>query len=624
MKLTKIMFVFAIISISYLEALMPNDSYNLNLPVSDYLKMQSVFDSVSAKIENKKFAEAEKISKKYEQQFPEMALGFFLEFYVGVESKNLSLIEKSLPQLSTKYFFVNYYYSYFQQVADKNEDKEFQLELTKLINPFCEKRIEFLEGKVADGTNLKKIYQELSYLYLLKNNRRKVYEILKNLLPLDYHFVQTFQANYLQNSEQAKQLLEDFKAKMKNWDGSNAQKIAGLMILSSTIKYYCATLPFSDIENWDDYVQSFVPKILKIRTRMEYYELLEKIVGKIGDNHTFVRFPADIESGYSTTGLEIVLIYDKYYVSAVNNKDLKSRIAVGDEIVKIDDIPVKLFIDAEKDNFPFVKYYYAKPKLAAQTALTPHLLDGKKNTKIKVEFQKPNKTKYSVSLRRNYVKKNTENSENITVKTLTDSIYYIAIRKFEGGDVYREFLSKIKDLDSTKVKGIIFDIRENRGGNSGFGDQIFSHLITSPVKNYIFNGASVYFPFEESYLGIGNVISDRPGREISPADSLIFTCPIAVLISPKTGSAAEDFAFLFKYYKRGKLIGLPTSGGTGNPYNVLLPGGGSLRICLNTDLYFFQTGIQPDVYLERSLSDLTENRDLQLEKAIEFLRKEIK
>ena len=83
MKLRKIMFVFAIISISYLEALILNDSYNLNLPVSDYLKMQSVFDSVSAKTESKKFAEAEKISQKYEQQFPEMAFGYFLDFYIG-------------------------------------------------------------------------------------------------------------------------------------------------------------------------------------------------------------------------------------------------------------------------------------------------------------------------------------------------------------------------------------------------------------------------------------------------------------------------------------------------------------------------------------------------------------
>ena len=625
MKRKKIIFLFfVLIFVVNLEALMPNDSYNLNLSVSNYLKMQSVFDSVSAKIESKKFTEAEEISKRYEQQFPEMALGFFLEFYVGVESKNLSLIEKSLTQLSGKYFSVNYYYSYFQEISRDIDDKEFQLELTRLVNGFCDKRIEFLETKAKKKVNLKKIYKELSYLYFLKNNQERVYENLQKLINSDYQFVREFQTRHFKNNQKIKELVADYEKNMRVWNGTSAQKITGLFKLSSSIKSYCATLPFSSIPDWDLYVESFIPRILKARTKKDYYEILAKIVGKIGDNHTAIRFPDDIENSYAKCGLEIVYLQGKYVVSSIESEELKKIVSPGDEIVKIDDIPVKLFIDAEKDNFPFVKYYYSEPEIAAKTMLANHLLDGKKKTKIKVELKKANQNKYTVSLRRNYSKKNIDNRESIIMKALPDSIYYFEIKKFWGADIYREFLSKIKNIHPAEVKGIIFDIRENRGGNSGFGDKIFSHLINKPVKNYIYNFSPVFFPFDEVRAGIGCLSSDVSGKEILPADSLIFNCPVAVLISPKTSSAAEDFAFLFKYYKRGKLIGLPTSGGTGNPLNVLLPGGGSLRICLNTDLYFFKTGIQPDVFLDKTIADLVKNRDSQLEKALELIKKERK
>ncbi len=109
---------------------------------------------------------------------------------------------------------------------------------------------------------------------------------------------------------------------------------------------------------------------------------------------------------------------------------------------------------------------------------------------------------------------------------------------------------------------------------------------------------------------------------LSPAKDLKIKCPVAVLTSPWTGSAAEGFVFLFKYYKRGKIVGLPTSGSTGNPLFTLLKGGGFLRVNLNISMFFTCKGIEPDIYVENTISDLIKGSDSQLNNAIEYLKNE--
>jgi len=70
--------------------------------------------------------------------------------------------------------------------------------------------------------------------------------------------------------------------------------------------------------------------------------------------------------------------------------------------------------------------------------------------------------------------------------------------------------------------------------------------------------------------------------------------------SAHTFSAAEDFAVVFDAMKRGKIVGEPTGGSTGQPLSFSLPGGGSARVCTKHDRYpdrkeFVGVGIHPNV-----------------------------
>ena len=109
------------------------------------------------------------------------------------------------------------------------------------------------------------------------------------------------------------------------------------------------------------------------------------------------------------------------------------------------------------------------------------------------------------------------------------------------------------------------------------------------------------------------------GASIEPADGPRFRCPVVLLVSELTASAAEDFVCLFRNEGRALLVGRPTAGGTGNGHYVDLPGGGMLRVGLNVSLAYSWRGLKPDVGLEPSPADLAAGRDAELARALELL-----
>jgi len=76
--------------------------------------------------------------------------------------------------------------------------------------------------------------------------------------------------------------------------------------------------------------------------------------------------------------------------------------------------------------------------------------------------------------------------------------------------------------------------------------------------------------------------------------------------------------------KRGRIVGEPTGGSTGQPLSIALPGGGSFRICTKHDRYpdgkeFVGVGVQPQVVVHPSIEDFRAGRDTVLEAALKLL-----
>ena len=96
-----------------------------------------------------------------------------------------------------------------------------------------------------------------------------------------------------------------------------------------------------------------------------------------------------------------------------------------------------------------------------------------------------------------------------------------------------------------------------------------------------------------------------------------------LLVNSSTFSAAEDFTVLFRNAGRGKIIGTPTGGSTGNPISIDLGWGYSGRICtrherLADGTEFIGIGIQPDIVVEETESVIT-GKDNVIEEALKLL-----
>lgn len=78
---------------------------------------------------------------------------------------------------------------------------------------------------------------------------------------------------------------------------------------------------------------------------------------------------------------------------------------------------------------------------------------------------------------------------------------------------------------------------------------------------------------------------ELPASDLQPRDGPRFLGPIVLLIGPATFSAAEDFLVAWKNSDRGKIIGEPSAGSTGQPLFFQLPGGRSACVCTKRDTF---------------------------------------
>jgi len=99
---------------------------------------------------------------------------------------------------------------------------------------------------------------------------------------------------------------------------------------------------------------------------------------------------------------------------------------------------------------------------------------------------------------------------------------------------------------------------------------------------------------------------------------------LVVLVNEGSASAAEIFAGAIKDKKRGKLVGEKTFG-KGSVQDVIdFPGGSGLHVTIAKWLtpdgnFIHEVGITPDFVVPMNAEDVKNERDPQLEKALELL-----
>ena len=184
-------------------------------------------------------------------------------------------------------------------------------------------------------------------------------------------------------------------------------------------------------------------------------------------------------------------------------------------------------------------------------------------------------------------------------------IGYIRIPNF-AGDSESNIMQAIDNLEEgAPLDGLILDVRHNPGGNSDAALGIFT---------------------EGQFGRIGKL------REDSTLTNWIIrgpaewneTTPVAVLTDGASASAAEYFATGMQQSDRATLVGMPTAGNTEGITGFNVPGGGVIRLAVQTLILpdgstFEDVGVQPDVRQPLGMWGLHQRPDIQLQTAYEVL-----
>ena len=230
-------------------------------------------------------------------------------------------------------------------------------------------------------------------------------------------------------------------------------------------------------------------------------------------------------------------------------------------------------------------------------------IKGEEGTKVKIKVRRGEETiDFEIERKKIVI-------SHIKARVLENNIGYIDIKDFDGGTA-EEFKTKYDELSKKGIKSLIIDIRSNGGGIVDESLNILDMLLEKDTTLLI----AVNKKQEEE------VTKAKKKQEID--------IPVIVLTNQYSASASEILAGALKDNGRAKIVGTKTYGkGVIQTLRTLTDGSG---LKTTTEEYYTpnrnkinKIGIKPDyeVNLPDDISELTDENDTQLKKAIELLKK---
>ncbi len=408
---------------------------------------------------------------------------------------------------------------------------------------------------------------------------------------------------------------------------SEDAKVAGLSKFWSEVKFNFANFDLVPDLDWDALYLEYLPKVRATKSTLEYYRVLTELCARLNDGHTNIYEPDELDDQlYAKPAVGIRLIEGRVILRLVFDPALVADgVTPGLEILAVDGLPVKEY--AAKFVAPYL--CVSTPQDRESRLYSATLLNGPVNKPVELTLRDASGKEFKKTLPRLAIKARNAlapKTPSTEFKVLPGNIGYIALNQFENESVVKEFEAAFDEI--AKTDALIIDIRNNGGGNSGNGGRILAYLTDQKFLTTSSWRTRQYRPAFRAWGTMEEWYDAGPGRFGVDAPKH-YLKPVVVLLSPRTFSAAEDFAIAFDVLKRGKMMGEPTGGSTGQPLFFKMPGGGGARVCAKRDRYpdgreFVGVGIKPDIPVAQTFADFRAGRDTVLEAAADELRKTAK
>jgi carboxyl-terminal processing protease len=346
-------------------------------------------------------------------------------------------------------------------------------------------------------------------------------------------------------------------------------------------------------------------------TQKEFYAILRQMVGELNDSHTRIYSPEEKfdwnKPRVVSIGLTVREIENQLIVTAVQDDSLAAQAGIkpGDLITKIDNIPAEV-VFAQK-----LKIQNGSSTLgAARLRAVATLFEGEVSSLVNVNWRNEKGKENSVSLKREW----REIKGNFKVKQAGK----IAIISFDifSTETTREF-SRVAQTNLRQAKGIVIDLRSNRGGTAESMTDVASAFLPQNTK---FGN----FTDRRGQVAIESVTSSTAFSVIGSIVAL--KQPVVILTGTATASAAEIFTAALKENKRAVIVGGNTCGCVlAVKRRHPLPDGGVLEISeldyrTEKGVRLEGKGIAPDEPVQPTIADIRQNRDRILETSLQVLK----
>lgn len=449
------------------------------------------------------------------------------------------------------------------------------------------------------------------------------------------------------------------------------EMIYGLTKLYSEIKYNYGMFNRNPFDLEKVFKDSLV-ELYKVNTKWDYYKILCKFVNNCNDPHSYVKFPNGLldEENIGILPFDIKLIDDRWYINSFQ-KTYENVLSQYDEILEINGMKIKEYF--ENHVYPYVNSKSYKDTLEIRN----EFVLGPVNTSIKIKVKSLDNKISEICISRVPINNDVDwldyNREWLYSEK-TNALYRSednCFEIFEDGDVgminiwsftchnlVKDFLEHIELLRNKKA--IIIDLRENCGGSSNpaidflslFTDKEYYESMCNYRVHNAYEKARAYFKvkweglitfdeynakyhdetFKDCYENYYNQYHKlKIDKEyFNKKNNNIFTCPVVVLVSRNTASAAESFLGAFRYIKRGIIIGERTIGAGSQPLMIDLPYDFTAAIStedtLNLDgTPFNNIGHHPDINVNYHLEDYLDAKkrktDKEYEEALKYFKK---
>ncbi len=322
-----------------------------------------------------------------------------------------------------------------------------------------------------------------------------------------------------------------------------------------------------------------------------FYGALTGIISALKDPHSIFltpelnqKFRQEMTGTFEGIGIEIAIKNNRLTVVAPLSETPaeKAGLRAGDNIDQINNLPTS--------------------GMPLEEAVS--LIRGKKGTVVTLTISRQGWTKpkeFKITRARIEIK-------TVTWQIKPNQIVYLKLSQFND-ETYHHFLAVSKEIILKNPKAIILDLRNNPGGYLDSAIKIASFwlgdkIITTAKDN-----------FEE--------VKEYRGGHDPRFDHL----KTIALINHGTASGAEIMAGAFQDYKKSVLIGEKTFGKGSIQELIHLSDGSAIKI---TTAYWYtpngkridHEGISPDIEIKMTDEDYEQNRDPQLDKAIEILSRD--